>query len=451
MSLEVLPAKGLLRAKELPAWAPPWALVLLKGGVSVWALSLGFSHVSDDDFARVTLAQAFAHEPRLDPSGTSWLPFPFWLNGSVMMALGRSLAVARGVALASSIAGALLVYQALLAAGTRRWAAFLGVALAMSAPWSVWLGASTVPEALTACLMVFAALALAAEAGGRLRLYAGSAILAACLSRYEAWPVAAVFALACFAKGLRGAGPVRRRDLVAGALALAGPIAWMAWNAHAHGSATHFLARVAAYRTKVTRAPELETWTLYPEAFLRAGPLSMGLLVLGLPALFVDGELRRRWGWAFAAMGALALFLAVGDLRNGAPTHHPERALLALFWFAETFGIDSARSLVVRFVWGRPKREAWLVGLLTAGAVAWASVWPSRLRDYPARSASEDRSAQIAKGEDLRARDVLHLTVTPCAYEHFALLAAFQAPERATTLPSRGVPVTESCPAIDER
>jgi hypothetical protein len=225
----------------------------------------------------------------------------------------------------------------------------------------------------------------------------------------------------------------------------------MAWNAHAHGSPTHFLARVAAYRAKVTRAPELETWTLYPEAFLRAGPLSMGLLVLGLPGLFVDRELRRRWGWAFAAMGALALFLAVGDLRNGAPTHHPERALLALFWFAEAFGVDGARSLVVRFVWGRPKREAWLVGLVTAGAVAWASVWPSRLRDYPARSASEDRTAQIAKGDDLRARDVLHVTVTPCAYEHFAVLAAFQAPERATTLPSRGVPVTEDCPAIEER
>ena len=58
-------------------------------------LALGFDHVSDDDYARVTIAQSFAHAPRLDPSGTSWLPFPFWALGSVMAVFGRSLEVAR--------------------------------------------------------------------------------------------------------------------------------------------------------------------------------------------------------------------------------------------------------------------------------------------------------------------------------------------------------------------
>jgi len=80
------------------------ALVALKCAVSAWALHIGFTHVSDDDFARVTLAQAFAHAPQLDPTGTSWLPFPFWLNGGAMALFGRSLAVARGVAVVSSAA-----------------------------------------------------------------------------------------------------------------------------------------------------------------------------------------------------------------------------------------------------------------------------------------------------------------------------------------------------------
>ena len=62
----------------------------------------GFDHVSDDDFARVTIAQAFAASPKLDPSGTSWLPFPFWLLGGALRLLGRSLEVARGASLVFS-------------------------------------------------------------------------------------------------------------------------------------------------------------------------------------------------------------------------------------------------------------------------------------------------------------------------------------------------------------
>ncbi|MEO8796345.1 MAG: hypothetical protein ABI551_00540, partial [Polyangiaceae bacterium] len=64
---------------------------VVKLAVSFWVLRLGFSHVSDDDYARAVISEQFAHAPSLDPSGTSWLPFPFWLTGSVMMVFGRSL------------------------------------------------------------------------------------------------------------------------------------------------------------------------------------------------------------------------------------------------------------------------------------------------------------------------------------------------------------------------
>ena len=43
--------------------------------------------VSDDDYARVVIAEQWAHAPKLDPSGTSWLPLPLWLNGSAMLGL----------------------------------------------------------------------------------------------------------------------------------------------------------------------------------------------------------------------------------------------------------------------------------------------------------------------------------------------------------------------------
>ena len=56
-------------------------LAVLHAALCVFVRRHGFDHVSDDDFARVVISQAFAHKPKLDPSGTSWLPFPFWLQG----------------------------------------------------------------------------------------------------------------------------------------------------------------------------------------------------------------------------------------------------------------------------------------------------------------------------------------------------------------------------------
>ena len=41
--------------------------------------------------ARVVIAEQWVHAPRLDPSGTSWLPAPFWLNGAAIAALVASL------------------------------------------------------------------------------------------------------------------------------------------------------------------------------------------------------------------------------------------------------------------------------------------------------------------------------------------------------------------------
>ncbi len=49
---------------------------------SLAVLGSGFRAVSEDDYARIVIAQRFAAAPRLDPSGTRWLPLPFWLYGN---------------------------------------------------------------------------------------------------------------------------------------------------------------------------------------------------------------------------------------------------------------------------------------------------------------------------------------------------------------------------------
>jgi hypothetical protein len=43
------------------------------------------------------------------------------------------------------------------------------------------------------------------------------------------------------------------------------------------------------------------------------------------------------------------------------------------------------------------------------------------------------------------------VTVTPCAYEHFALIAAVGAPERVAILPATHAPVTPACPRVELR
>jgi hypothetical protein len=416
--------------------------------VCAWVLARGFSHVSDDDYSRVTIAQAFAHAPRLDPSGTSWLPFPFWLNGVAMQLAGRSLAVARGVAILSGIAGAVLVYRMLLRAGVAWIAALVGVGLATCDPLSSWLGAATVPEALTASLVVVASVGLARA---DTRLPAAFAILVASLSRYEAWPVAFVVGVAC-AVAVALPRPVsprsRRTDALACAVALAGPVAWVAWNAHAHGDPLHFLARVAAFRARVT-AGAAPLWTLYPAALWRLGSLALLVAAAGASGLWVDRGLWRRWAGPLAAAVAMAAFLVVGDLRNGAPTHHPERALVAIFWMATLAGVDGLYQLAAWITDKVPSRRPWVIAAAVVAGLAWAVTWPSRVADFPGRGPGEDRAAQVARGQALRDQQAAHLTVTPCAYEHFAVIAAFGAPERVSVLPATSAPVTDACPRID--
>ena len=69
----------------------------LSVAAALLARKLGVLAISDDDFARAAIAEEFARTPRLDPSGTSWLPAPFWLTGAVMAVFGRSFAVARAM------------------------------------------------------------------------------------------------------------------------------------------------------------------------------------------------------------------------------------------------------------------------------------------------------------------------------------------------------------------
>jgi hypothetical protein len=417
------------------------ALVVLKAALGAWVLHLGFTHVSDDDYARVVIAELFAHAPKLDPSGTSWLPFPFWTVGGAMMVVGRSLHAARVIAFVSGAASVALVYLALRRAGVARSSALLGVALAMATPWNAWLGVATVPEAVTGALVACGAILASVPAA---RPAGAACLLAAALSRYEAWPVAGVFALVCAASAARGRGHERTRDASSAAIAAAGPLAWMAWNAHAHDGPLHFLRRVAAFRSAV--APGAGSLASFPRALVAGAPEIALVAVVGAAGL-VEPETRRRWAVPLACSAAVLAFLVVGDWRGGAPTHHPERALVGVWWVLGTFGVDGALALGRSWAWARPKREAWVAAVGVAAALSWCFRVAPVYAEAPGTRAAEDRRPEEARGEALAVVGG-PLRITPCAYEHFALIAAFGAPEAVTTAPAVPAHDGTPCPEV---
>jgi hypothetical protein len=424
-------------------------LIALKLALGALVLAMGFTHVSDDDYARTVIAEQFAHAPRLDPSGTSWLPFPFWIAGLTMAACGRTLAVARGVAVVEGAASVAAPYLAMRAARMGRWPALAAAGLAMALPWNAWLGVATVPEAaagalLGAALLTMNDLAVCAGAAP----WAAIALLVSSLSRYEAWPACAVFAAFAIARSARAPRGERAKLWAWAALAVAGPLVWMAWNAHAHGSAFHFVTRVTNFRRAAGAAdiPLREKLLAYPWGLAHETPEAAVLGVVGIAGLLASREIRARWLWPTIAGAAILAFLVEGDLRDGAPTHHPERALAALWWTLPGLGLDALALAAARL--GRSHIAA--IAAATS-LCAWCAFLPARLRAYPGTSDWDRRDAQIARGEAMRARHVAAAEITPCSYEHFALLAAWGEPERAQLNPLEYSPPTVDCPYVVER
>ena len=422
------------------------ALVVLKLAVGAWILRVGFTHVSDDDYARTVIAQQFARAPRLDPSGTSWLPLPFWITGTAMLAFGRTLQVARGVAIVLGALAVVAPYLGMREVGVGRRRALVATALAMASPWSAWLGVATVPEGWTGALV---GAALIAMPSSRARPWAAAALLAGALARYETWPACLAFAALCGVRAARGPG--RPRELAALGTALAGPLAWMAWNAHAHDGPLHFVGRVARFRQAVGAAaqPLADKLLEYPAALAGDARVATALGVIAAIGL-ASTPLRARWAWPLGASATIVAFLVWGDVRDGAPTHHAARALVAVTWVLTAAGVDALFAAGDASALRRWPRGLRLAGGAALGvlAAAWTYVGWS---PYPGATDGDRRDAQLARGATMRALGVHEAVITPCAFEHFALLAAWGEPEHATIEARTGATVTATCPTVLER
>lgn len=306
-----------------------WAAAALVGAILIALVTrtLGPLAVSDDDFARVVIAQRFALEPRWDPSGTSWLPVPFYWDGIFTALFGQALEAARLAALVRAGLGTLLLFAAGRLLGLSGRIAALAALIPLLLPTTRIFAIATVPEYLTACLATFAGVALLRPFSPeelRLRSLGLFCLLLATLSRYETWPFACAIAIML--------GSTRqRRDVASGALCLLGPALWLLHGSFTHGSSWFFIDRVRSYKLALggdTRT-HFETIFSYLSALWTHEPLLVGLALF---ALLSRGRAIRRRALSLLTppLGQLA-FLSLADLTASAPTHHAERAIM-VFW-----------------------------------------------------------------------------------------------------------------------
>lgn len=378
----MVPERGAARPGRDWLW-----VVLFKATIGALLLSTGFRAVSDDDYARVVIAQGFAHQPKLDPTGTSWLPFPFWWTGGIMRLVGdSSLNCARAIAFVTGVLSALLVFAAARLLVPDRRGALVGALLASAFPWSARLGVATVPELPTAALSLFAAATLASRSD-RIRLAGGAALLAATWSRYEPWSLACAFVFAQLFPSRLSSPTSGRARFGSSVLALVGPLSWMLHNVITHGDALHFLARVAAYKRAVAGDDPLAVLA-YPLALVREEP---ELWLVGAVCVFAGGRRLATGPWRgpVFSLASMVAALTLAAARGGAPTHHNGRALLVV-WLAVAIAVGAALYAMVR----RPGARR-LVALSATAIVlalgAWIlRPWYARLDAMSARSSEEE-------------------------------------------------------------
>jgi hypothetical protein len=402
-------------------------LCAARGLASLGAYATGFRALSDDDYARITIAQRFAEGPRFDPSRTSWLPAPFWLYGAAFRVFGSDLLVARAVAILLGAGATVLVYVAARLLGAPRLGALVGAALSTFLPYSALLGIAAVPEVPCAALIVFGAATLA-RAEPKLRALGGLALALACLSRYEAWPVAGVFAGCTLWEALK-----ERRLFPGAALALSGPALWLLVGRVEHGSAFFFVTRVASYRRAL--GPGAAGGSLgarlleYPGLLLGAEPEIWLVLAVVLVAAWRTREPAALAPYRRAGLALLALlaFMILGSVRDGVPTHHAARVFLPIWFFACALCghcFEQARRHGAR-------GPRWLLLGLSLGALIAGLLLRSELLP---QEGFADRRLELDAGREAKRRALPELVIDTPDYGYLAVEAAYGSPSRSRPL-----------------
>jgi len=401
----------------------------------------GLCAISDDDYARVVIAQEFAHSPSWDPAGTSWLPLPFWVTGGALMIGDASLDQARLISLILSCLSAVTLYFSAALLGCRGYFRVIAAVGAASIPYAAFLAIATVPEYPTAAAIVFGASSLYRSQQGvevpdsRLRVLGALIVAGATASRYEAWPAALAVSAWNFWDFIQlkrqGRSP-RIWLLVSAVVASCFLIIWPIHGAVNHDHAFFFVNRVVDYKVALGEASSslLSSALVYPLALILQEPELILATVLGSAGIFLArrgtatlSALLRPW----SVIGMLVLVLIVSAIRGGAPTHHPERALLS-FWLMLALSFAQLLS-------NNPPLVIRASSLALLGAVLGVSL---RWQGFSPREPFTQRKAEEAMGRKLDSLlgQEAQVAILPPDFGYFAVMSAAGTPARFKVLES---------------
>jgi hypothetical protein len=204
-------------------------------------------------------------------------------------------------------------------------------------------------------------------------------------------------------------------------------------GALAHGDPLFFVQRVSEYRRAIGAgvSDPLQAVLRQPLLLLRSEPelvaYAGAATVLSLVAR--RGELARHRRMALG-LSALVVFLIVGDIRDGAATHHAERTLLAVWLWLALFGSDALDQVWSHTSGGYRAAAIASLGLLIAPVAGIARPW------YAARDSFIDRSAEVAMGKAARGitSEGQRLLIDTPDFAFYAVMAGFGDPTRATPM-----------------
>jgi hypothetical protein len=343
-----------------------------------------------------------------------------------MLLFGHSLLCARILTALLSASCAVLLYLVARRSGLNERAAFLGSTIATLSPLPAIVGSCTVPEWPTAVFCAGALLLVRRPARANLILSA-ALLFAACLSRYDVWPVSIVLAASVWFIARRQGqyGLALTQRLLFSVSYLLGPILWIAWNAFEHGDPFHFQTRVSSYRSALgySLGSSCAFVGTYPSALLRADPM---LWIVSAFALACAWSRRKELrAWAISALGLLGMVagLVLAEARGGAPTHHPERALLTVLvvgW------LITADLLCTKLDTNPARRRA----PNFAAAIAFLAVGLRSVQLAPGYGADRRDDERIGSWLSKTTDRSDTITVFPLDYGYFAMKAAFGFPER---------------------
>jgi hypothetical protein len=145
----------------------------------------------------------------------------------------------------------------------------------------------------------------------------------------------------------------------------------------------------------------------------------VGLVLVGRRATF------GRYARGGVALLGLLAFLVMGEMRDGAPTHHAERALFAIWLFAALFAADALFELG-----SAPHhrlRLAVISSVLLGLAAFMVRPW------YARRDSFIDRANEIELGRAAKEAAIAdeRLAIDHPDFGFYALISGFGAPERA--------------------